>query len=42
MDYRDIPKEFEKKFDAFVSIEMVEVNFLETLAKTVYLISPPP
>ncbi|KAH9973701.1 Mycolic acid cyclopropane synthetase-domain-containing protein [Lactifluus volemus] len=24
MDYRDIPKEFEKKFDAFVSIEMVE------------------
>jgi cyclopropane-fatty-acyl-phospholipid synthase len=36
MDYRDIPKEFEKKFDAFVSIEMVEVNFPEMLAEIVY------
>jgi len=27
MDYRDIPPEFEKKFDAFVSVEMLEVNF---------------
>ena len=27
MDYRQIPPDFEKKFDAFVSIEMVEVNF---------------
>jgi cyclopropane fatty-acyl-phospholipid synthase-like methyltransferase len=36
MDYRDIPKEFENQFDAFVSIEMVEVKFPETLAETVY------
>jgi hypothetical protein len=30
MDYRDIPKEWEGSFDAFVSIEMLEVcvNFL--------------
>jgi cyclopropane-fatty-acyl-phospholipid synthase len=27
MDYRQIPPDFEKQFDAFVSIEMVEVNF---------------
>jgi len=26
LDYREIPAEFEKAFDAFVSIEMVEVN----------------
>lgn len=26
MDYRDIPAEFEKAFDAFVSIEMLEVR----------------
>lgn len=26
MDYRDIPAEFEKAFDAFISIEMLEVN----------------
>jgi cyclopropane-fatty-acyl-phospholipid synthase len=25
MDYREIPAEFEKAFDAFVSIEMIEV-----------------
>lgn len=28
MDYRDLPPEFEKAFDAFVSIEMVEVSRL--------------
>jgi hypothetical protein len=27
MDYREIPPEFEKKFDAFVSVEMIEVKF---------------
>jgi cyclopropane-fatty-acyl-phospholipid synthase len=27
LDYRDIPAEFEKAFDAFVSIEMLEVRF---------------
>lgn len=26
LDYREIPPEFEKAFDAFVSIEMLEVN----------------
>ncbi len=26
MDYREIPSSFEKKFDAFISIEMIEVN----------------
>ena len=26
MDYREIPPTFEKKFDAFISIEMFEVN----------------
>ena len=26
MDYREIPPTFEKKFDAFVSVEMLEVN----------------
>jgi cyclopropane-fatty-acyl-phospholipid synthase len=26
LDYRDIPAEFEKAFDAFVSIEMLEVS----------------
>jgi cyclopropane-fatty-acyl-phospholipid synthase len=36
MDYRDIPKEFEKKFDAFVSIEMIEVKFPEIVFETVY------
>lgn len=25
MDYRELPPEFEKAFDAFVSIEMLEV-----------------
>lgn len=28
MDYRDLPPHFEKAFDAFVSIEMVEVRDL--------------
>lgn len=28
MDYRDLPPHFEKAFDAFVSIEMVEVREL--------------
>ena len=26
VDYREIPAEFEKAFDAFVSIEMIEVR----------------
>lgn len=26
MDYREIPAEFEKAFDAFISIEMLEVR----------------
>lgn len=26
MDYRELPAEFEKAFDAFVSIEMLEVR----------------
>jgi len=26
LDYRDIPPEFEEAFDAFVSIEMIEVS----------------
>jgi len=26
LDYREIPAEFEKAFDAFVSIEMIEVS----------------
>lgn len=26
LDYRNIPAEFEKAFDAFVSIEMIEVS----------------
>jgi len=30
MDYRDMPPEWEKKFDAFISIEMIEVNFRVT------------
>ncbi len=27
MDYREIPSSFEKKFDAFISVEMLEVSF---------------
>ena len=27
MDYRELPPEFEKAFDAFVSVEMIEVRF---------------
>ena len=27
LDYREIPAEFEKAFDAFVSVEMLEVSF---------------
>jgi len=30
MDYREIPAEFEKAFDAFVSIEMLEVRTFMT------------
>ena len=30
MDYREIPAEFEKAFDAFVSIEMLEVRTFAT------------
>jgi cyclopropane-fatty-acyl-phospholipid synthase len=30
LDYREIPAEFEKDFDAFVSIEMIEVSFVGT------------
>jgi len=26
LDYREIPAEFEKAFDAFVSVEMLEVS----------------
>lgn len=26
MDYRELPPEFEKAFDAFVSVEMLEVR----------------
>jgi cyclopropane-fatty-acyl-phospholipid synthase len=40
MDYRDIPKEFENQFDAFVSIEMVEVKFPETLAESLLILPP--
>ena len=28
LDYREIPAEFEKAFDAFVSVEMLEVSFI--------------
>jgi hypothetical protein len=28
MDYREIPAEFEKAFDAFISVEMLEVRIL--------------
>jgi len=31
LNYRDIPAEFEKAFDGFVSIEMLEVRFLYIL-----------
>lgn len=27
MDYREIPADFEKAFDAFISVEMLEVGF---------------
>jgi Mycolic acid cyclopropane synthetase len=40
MDYREIPPEFEKKFDAFISIEMIEVNFHGCLPKQI--IDPTP
>jgi cyclopropane-fatty-acyl-phospholipid synthase len=32
MDYRDLPAEFEKAFDAFVSIEMIEVDLSITIS----------
>jgi cyclopropane-fatty-acyl-phospholipid synthase len=28
LDYRNLPAEFEKSFDAFVSVEMVEVRLI--------------
>lgn len=28
LDYREIPAEFEKAFDAFVSVEMLEVSYI--------------
>jgi cyclopropane-fatty-acyl-phospholipid synthase len=33
LDYRDIPAEFEKAFDAFVSIEMLEVRYFLSCSK---------
>lgn len=30
MDYREIPAEFEKAFDAFISVEMLEVSLILT------------
>ena len=35
MDYRDLPPHFEKAFDAFVSIEMVEVSSCSFLYKCI-------
>jgi cyclopropane fatty-acyl-phospholipid synthase-like methyltransferase len=39
LDYREIPAEFEKAFDAFVSVEMLEVSsyifcFIQVLTET--------
>ena len=39
LDYREIPAEFEKAFDAFVSVEMLEVSsylvhFIQFLTET--------
>ncbi len=34
LDYREIPAEFEKAFDAFVSVEMLEVSFWIVLNET--------
>jgi len=34
LDYREIPEDFEKAFDAFISIEMIEVSKLEVSALT--------
>lgn len=31
MDYREIPAEWEKAFDAFISIEMIEVRTLSPI-----------
>jgi hypothetical protein len=31
MDYREIPEDFEKAFDAFISVEMLEVLLLPSL-----------
>jgi hypothetical protein len=28
MDYREIPADFEKAFDAFISVEMLEVSII--------------
>lgn len=32
MDYRDLPKDFEKAFDACISIEMLEVSKISDYA----------
>jgi cyclopropane fatty-acyl-phospholipid synthase-like methyltransferase len=40
MDYREIPPDFEKKFDAFISIEMIEVSFHGCSPK--HIIDPTP
>lgn len=32
MDYRELPSEFEKAFDAFVSVEMIEVSIILSIA----------
>ena len=38
LDYREIPAEFEKAFDAFVSVEMLEVSFVYYYATAMFLI----
>lgn len=39
MDYRQLPPEFEKQFDSFVSIEMLEVSiFVEMLIRSRHLL----
>lgn len=37
MDYRDLPAEFEKAFDAFISIEMIEVGLVSSNSNTVLI-----
>jgi Mycolic acid cyclopropane synthetase len=40
LDYREIPPDFEKKFDAFISIEMVEVHSNGRLRKPIINLTP--